>query len=137
MKLPKLTGVSDALLITLAAQVFTLPVLAYNFSQISLIAPLANLAVLWTLPILTILILVALPLSFILPGLSFIFFLPSLILTKYILAVVKYLAGFSGGYLVIDYLWPGWLVLYYFFVILIIIKLRRSKLLNQGINGKI
>lgn len=32
---------------TLAAQVFTLPVLLYNFGQISLIAPLANVLVLW------------------------------------------------------------------------------------------
>lgn len=137
IKLPKLKGVSDALLITLAAQVFTLPILAFNFSQISLIAPLANLAVLWSLPILTILILIALPLSFILPALSFIFFLPSLILTKYILAVVKFFAGWPHGYLVIDYLWPGWLVLYYVLVIFVIIKLRRSKLLSQAISGKI
>lgn len=137
MKLPELKGLSDALLITLAAQVFTLPVLAYNFSQISLIAPLANLAVLWTLPILTILILIALPLSFILPGLSFIFFLPSLVLTKYILAVVKYLAGLPHSYLEVNYLSLGWVALYYFAAILIIIKLRRSKLLKQEINGKI
>ena len=78
IKLPKLKGLSDGLLITLAAQVFTLPILAYNFSQISLIAPLANLAVLWAVPALTILILIALPLSWLLPGLSLLFFLPSL-----------------------------------------------------------
>lgn len=137
IKLPKLKGLSDALLITLAAQVFTLPILTYNFSQISLIAPLANLAVLWVLPILTILILIALPLSFILPGLSFIFFLPSLILTEYILAAVKYFAGWPHAYLTIDYLPFGWMVLYYFLVIFIIIKARRSKLLKEELDGKI
>ncbi|MFA6307120.1 MAG: ComEC/Rec2 family competence protein [Patescibacteria group bacterium] len=137
IKLPKLKGVSDALLITLAAQVFTLPILAYNFSQISLISPLANLAVLWALPLLTILILIALPLSAVLPGLSFLFFLPSLILTKYILATVKYLAKIPYGYLEINYLWSGWLAVYYFIVIFMVIKLRKSKLLKQGINDKI
>lgn len=137
IKLPKLKGVSDALLITLAAQVFTLPILAYNFSQISLISPLANLAVLWALPLLTILILIALPLSAVLPGLSFVFFLPSLILTKYILAAVKYLAKIPYGYLEINYLWPGWPAVYYFIVIFIVIKLQRSELLKNGIDGKI
>ncbi|MFA5360039.1 MAG: ComEC/Rec2 family competence protein [Patescibacteria group bacterium] len=137
IKLPKLKGVSDALLITLAAQVFTLPVLAYNFSQISLIAPLANLAVLWVLPILTILILVALPLSWILPGLSFVFFLPSLILTKYILGAVKYLAKIPYGYMEISYVPLSFIIIYYLIAIFIVIKLQNSKLLKQEINGKI
>lgn len=137
IKLPKLKGVSDAILITLAAQVFTLPVLAYNFSQISLIAPLANLAVLWVLPLLTVLILTALPLSAVLPGLSFIFFLPSLILTKYILIAVKYLAKIPYSYLEIDYLWPGWPAVYYFVVIFIVIKLRKSELLKNAVDDKI
>ncbi|MDP2736964.1 MAG: ComEC/Rec2 family competence protein, partial [bacterium] len=119
------------------AQVFTLPILAYNFSQISLISPLANLAVLWTLPLLTILILAALPLSAALPGLSFIFFLPALILTKYILATVKYMAKTPYGYMEISYLWSGWMVIYYLAVVFIVIKLQQSKLLKQEKNGKI
>lgn len=137
IKLPKLKGLSDALLITLAAQVFTLPVLAYNFSQISLIAPLANLAVLWVLPILTVLILIAILLSAVLPVLSFLFFLPSLILSKYILLVVRYMAKIPYASVEINYLWPGWLALYYLAVIFIIIKLRREKLLNNGPDDKI
>ncbi|MDD4271568.1 MAG: ComEC/Rec2 family competence protein [Patescibacteria group bacterium] len=137
LQLPKLKGISDALLITLAAQVFTLPVLAYNFSQISLIAPLANLAVLWVLPILTVLILIALPLSAVLPALSFLFFLPSLILTKYILTAVKYLAKIPYGYMEINYLWNGWVIVYYAAAVFIAVKLQRSKLLKEELNGKI
>ena len=41
------------LAMTLSAQVFTLPLIAYYFGRISLIAPLANLLVLPTLPVLT------------------------------------------------------------------------------------
>jgi len=137
IKLPKLKGLSDALLITLAAQVFTLPVLAYNFSQISLISPLANLAVLWALPLLTVLILIALPLSAVLPGLSFIFFLPGLILTKYILAAVKYMAKIPYGYMEIYYVPWGLIIIYYVSAVVIIYKLQRSKLLKQKIDGKI
>ena len=136
IKLPKLKGLSDALLITLAAQVFTLPILAYNFSQISLIAPLANLAVLWTLPPLTVLILIALPLSALLPGLSFIFFLPSLIITKYILAAVEYMAAVPFGYVEISYAPWSWLAAYYLAVVFMVIKLQGSKLLKPEKNGK-
>jgi competence protein ComEC len=35
---------------TLAAQVFTLPVILYNFKQLSLISPLTNVLVLWIVP---------------------------------------------------------------------------------------
>jgi len=136
-KLPRLKGLSDALLITLAAQVFTWPILAYDFSQVSLIAPLANLAVLWVLPLLTILILVGLPLAAILPGLAAIFFLPSLILTKYILAMVKTMAAWPYGYVQINYLWWGWVVIYYLAAVTLIIKIKQSKLLKPVINDKI
>lgn len=137
IKLPKIKGVSDALLITMAAQVFTLPILAYNFSQISLIAPLANLAVLWVLPALTILILAALPLAALMPGLSFIFFLPSLLLTKYILFIVGLLARAPYAYLEVNYVsWAG-VGVYYAVVVLIVIKLWQSKLLKPENNGKI
>jgi len=124
-KLPKFKGLSDALLITLAAQVFTLPVLAYNFSQISLIAPLANLAALWAVPALTILILAALPLAALMPGLSVLFFLPSLALAKYILLVVRLMAKIPYAYLEIGYLsWLG-VAVYYGAVIFLVIKLKK------------
>lgn len=124
-KLPKFKGLSDALLITLAAQVFTLPVLAYNFSQISLIAPLANLAALWAVPVLTILILAALPLAALMPGLSVLFFLPSLALAKYILLVVRLMAKIPYAYLEIGYLsWLG-VAVYYGAVIFLVIKFKK------------
>ncbi len=42
-----LFSVKENLRTTLAAQVFTLPIILYNFKQISLVAPLTNVAVLW------------------------------------------------------------------------------------------
>ncbi len=131
IKLPKFNGASSALLITLAAQVFTAPLLAHNFSRISLISPFANLAVVWVLPILTILILAALPLSFVFPGFSFIFFLPVLILCRYIIAVAGYMAEIPFGYAEINYLWAGWIAIYYLAVAFVIVKLRGSKLLKN------
>ena len=125
IKWPKLKGLSDAWLITLSAQVFTLPILAYNFNQISLVAPIANLAVLWSLPILTISILGALVLSILWPSLAVLFFTPSLLLTKYILTAVKFFANFKYSHVEIDYLPIAWIILYYLSVIFILIKMRR------------
>lgn len=38
--------------ITLAAQIFTLPIILYNFGNLSIVAPLSNVLILWTIPIL-------------------------------------------------------------------------------------
>jgi competence protein ComEC len=52
-KFPKL--IKESLASTLSAQIFTFPILIYNFGQISLISPLSNLLILPILPAITIL----------------------------------------------------------------------------------
>ncbi len=112
--------------ITLAAQIFTLPLLAYNFSQISVISPVSNLLVLWSLPILIVFLLSAIILSFIFYGLSVIFFLPALILLKYIIAISEWLVKIPYAYIEIDYLWWGWMIVYYVIVIWTVVRLKRK-----------
>ena len=123
IKIPKLKGARDILSITLAAQIFTAPIIAFNFSQISLIAPLANLLVLWTLPILTIIILIALPLGIFLPAAAFLFFFPGWLILKYIIIIVSRLSMLPYAYIKIDYLWSGWVMVYYIIAGLFIIRL--------------
>lgn len=41
-----------SLFLTLSAQLFTLPIILHNFGNLSLVAPLTNVLVLWTVPIL-------------------------------------------------------------------------------------
>lgn len=119
----KSNAVVDAMLVTIAAQVFTLPILVYNFSLISLIAPLANMLILWTLPILTIFIFVALPLGFAIPALAPAFYFPSLVLIKYILIAVELVSKIPFGYMEISYLWWGWAVAYYIAAVYLIRRL--------------
>lgn len=45
----KLSFIGDDLSTTLAAQVFVLPIIYFNFKQVSLISPLVNALVLWTI----------------------------------------------------------------------------------------
>ena len=124
----KLIKASLALInITIAAQVFTLPLLAYNFSQVSIISPISNLLVLWALPLLIICLLSALILSFIFHSFSVVFFLPSFILLKYIIAAAELAVKIPYSYIEIDYLWIGWIAVYYGVVVWIIVKLKKKE----------
>ena len=49
-KLPKTFGLREALQMTLSAQVMALPIIVYNFGRLSLIAPIANLLVVFAIP---------------------------------------------------------------------------------------
>lgn len=84
-----------ALMATVAAQVATAPVILYNFGNFSIIAPLANLLVVWVVPILTVAMMAALPLAALFPTLGSILFFPSWAMVKYIFFVVEFLSGFS------------------------------------------
>ncbi len=116
----------DILIVTLAAQVLTLPIIAINFSQVSIVSPLANLLILWTLPVIMVSILVALLLSIVWSSFSFIFFLPSWLLLKYIIVITEYLVKIPYAYIEIDYLWWGWAIIYYGVIGWVIYKIRRS-----------
>ncbi|KKW22349.1 MAG: internalization-related competence protein ComEC/Rec2 protein [Parcubacteria group bacterium GW2011_GWA2_51_12] len=49
-RLPDVLGLRTNLVATLAAQAFTLPLLIFYFERISLVAPLVNVLILWTIP---------------------------------------------------------------------------------------
>ena len=122
----KVATLLDIMGITISAQVFTLPIIALNFDQVSIIAPISNLLILWTLPILLVTILAGLALSLVLPGLSWLFFLPSLLVLKYIMVVANWLAGLPGAYLEVDYFWWGWAGVYYLAVIYLLVFFNRK-----------
>jgi competence protein ComEC len=49
--LPDFLAIREAFVLTLAALSLTLPIMMFQFGQVSLLAPLANIAVTWTIPI--------------------------------------------------------------------------------------
>ena len=127
IKIPQLKGLRSCLAMTLASQIFTWPISAYNFSQISLIAPLANLLVIWLIPLLTIIIILALLISLVLPSLTGLFFLPVLLGSKYILFIVKSMANIPYAYLETAYFSWIWLIIYYLAIIGLIIYLSKKR----------
>lgn len=49
-KLPEAFGIREAIQMTLSAQVMALPIIVFNFERLSLIAPIANLFVIFAIP---------------------------------------------------------------------------------------
>jgi competence protein ComEC len=69
---------------SLSAQLMVLPILAYNFGQISIISPVANLLTLWAVPVITVvsgfLLLISLASIKLATQLSFLVTIPSLVI---------------------------------------------------------
>ncbi len=91
-------AVCQAFALTVAAQVFTAPILIFGFKQISLVAPLANILVLWTAPLIMISAFIAMGLSLIIPPLAPIFFLPAALLAKYLIFIAEICAKLPLAY---------------------------------------
>ncbi len=89
-------AIFDTVNLTLVSQIVILPIALINFQQLSLIAPLANVLVLWTFAPLLAVLIAAVFLSAIIPALSILWFLPAYLLLKFIFVVSGLLAT------------PGW-----------------------------
>jgi competence protein ComEC len=85
----------EGLTATIAAQVATSPVIVYNFGNFSFMAPIANLLVVWVVPLLTICMMTALGLTAIFPSVGPFVFFPCWLMVKYIFFVVQSLSGLS------------------------------------------
>ncbi len=130
--LPFAILLTETVAVTLAAQIATLPIFAFTFTQISIIAPFANLL---TVPLLGTLILlgivlcvtgsIALPLG----SLCGLIIFP---LLKYTIIVVSMCASIPGAFLIVNHLDPRLAWCYYGVLILILsVVLRRWPLQNQ------
>ena len=117
-----LKNILDTINLTLVSQIVILPIALINFKQLSIIAPLANILVLWTFPLLLASLIFALFLSALIPGLSLLWFLTSYLILKYIFVISNLLAKPSWAAITINnfnwYLGAGY---YTFLVILVLV----------------
>ncbi len=107
--------------LTLAAQVFTLPLLIYNFGYISLVAPLTNLLVVPLLPLIMILGFLFVLSGLVYQPLAWLLSLPLQLLLAYLVKIIDCFAWLpfaslqlkiSWVLILILYLFLGWLVYY-------------------------
>jgi competence protein ComEC len=123
-KLPALAGMGDALLVTMAAIIFTLPVIAYNFSRVSLVAPLANILVVWGMAPIMILAIMAIAVSLVAPVLAVLAFFPCYLLLEYIIRTAGILSRWPPASLETGHVHYFWIFVYYLLLALILNKKR-------------
>ena len=99
-------AILDTLNLTLVSQIVILPIALINFQQLSLIAPIANILVLWTFPLLLSSLITAILLSALVPIAGVLWFLPSYLLLRFIFIVSGLLAVPSWA--AISVTWFNW-----------------------------
>lgn len=110
--------IKSTLILTINSQLLTWPVSAYNFGVFSLVAPLANLLVVWLFTWLLPALLIAVSLSLFVPSLKIVWFTPSYLMLDYIFRISNYLSSWPKACVN----WPisqEFLVLYYLILALI------------------
>jgi competence protein ComEC len=120
-------SVLDILSISISVQVLILPILLSSFKEASLFSPLSNLLVVWLVPVLMTLSLIAILSSFIIPAIgSFVYFFISLIL-DYIILAAHLVSNLSWSFLSIH----KWSLLnsfiYYFIVFIVFYKIKKQR----------
>ncbi|MBU3965551.1 competence protein ComEC family protein [Patescibacteria group bacterium] len=126
-KIPDTLKIKSILLLTLSAQIMTLPVLIYNFDKMSLVAPLANVLILPFVPIAMILGFLSATFGFVWLELAkLVGYFAWLVLT-YQLRTIEYLASFYWAAAEIKNFNSVLFVLYYLIIAIILVKGRHRK----------
>ncbi len=105
--------VSGLLAMTFAAQIFTLPILIYNFGYMSRIAPLTNILVVPLLPYIMVLGFIFALAGLFSQPLGLLLSLPAWFLLTYIIKLVDWFSGFSWASLTIENIHWLWLIVAY------------------------
>ena len=106
-------GKLSILAMTLAAQIFTLPILIYNFGNISLVAPLTNILIVPLFPFIMVLGFVSGLVGIFWQSLGQILSWPVWLLLTYLMIIVDWFSGFSWVALSIGKVHWLWLIVAY------------------------
>ncbi len=109
---------------TLSAIIATLPLILFQFGRLSLVAPLANILILWTVPFLMLVCFLSIMSSYIFYPLGIILAFPTYLGLKYVIITAHYLAAWPWASVSVSL--PVWgLVAIY--ILLVIFVCRKSK----------
>ncbi|MCX6738009.1 MAG: ComEC/Rec2 family competence protein [Candidatus Parcubacteria bacterium] len=124
-KIPNVLGFRNIIAMGLAAQIFTLPILIYNFGYISVVAPITNILVIPISSLLIIFGFLAIITGIISHILAFIFIFPCWIFSNWTQLVARFFAfsPFSSINLKISWVW---IIIYYLFLSYLIWRWKKS-----------
>lgn len=125
---PNTLSVREALVLTLSALSFSLPIMMFQFGQVSLLAPFANIAVTWTIPLAMLLWAIVIVADFISPllwqGLWFV----AWVFLKYDMLMVWFFGNIDWALLQLDFwIYSYYLQLWYFIILIYFLTLNHQK----------
>ena len=127
IKKNKALGISEAIALSLSAQIFVLPIIAYNFNIVSVISLLANVFILPIIPLSMLLVFLVGIFGFIFSPLSVVFAWLSFLLLFYEIKLIHILAQFPWASIEIEKISVWWIFLYYCILILGIYFLKKRE----------
>jgi competence protein ComEC len=123
-------GISEIIALSLSAQIFVLPIIAYNFHTASSVSLLANVLILPIIPISMLLIFLVCVFGFIFAPLSLVFAWLAFLLLFYEIKLIHILAGFPWASVTIDNIPEYFIVIYYIILMYVIILVKKSQAKN-------
>ncbi|KKQ77201.1 MAG: ComEC/Rec2-related protein, competence protein ComEC [Parcubacteria group bacterium GW2011_GWC1_38_6] len=127
---PKAFPVRTTLVATLSAQVFTAPILIYNFGYLPILSPITNILIVPFLAPITILIFVFGIICIIFPLAGFLLSWPVWLSLTYIIGIIGWFSQFSFAALTIQNIHWFWLALSYVCLTAFVFYLSRKERLN-------
>jgi competence protein ComEC len=125
-RVPKTLGLQDMIAMNFSAQLFTLPILVYNFGYVSLISPLTNILVLPFIPFLIGVGFVFLAAGAVWGLLGTLLFLPVFLFASYFNLVAGFFSQLPFARIAVENLSPFWLLVFYIPIILFIRKFQKA-----------
>lgn len=107
---PKKFAIQESFVLTLSAFVFTVPIMLHNFWQVSVLAPIANMLVAWTIPFAMLFGILSILFHILFPQIGFILWYWEYFLLKWTTSTAKYFWNLDFAILKIEF-WNYW---YYF-----------------------
>jgi competence protein ComEC len=124
-------GVRKITSMTLGAQVFTLPILVYNFGTISLVAPVVNVLVVPLLPAVLVLGFLGILAGLFSQLLGMLVALPIFGLLSYVLEISSVFARLSFSSIQIQNLHWAWIIVFYAFLIWAVKRSRKMVVISN------
>lgn len=113
IKKNKALGISEIIALSLSAQIFVLPIIAYNFHIVSLISLLANILILPVVPLSMLLVFLAALSGFVFAPLSMVLAWLAFVPLTYEINVIHILAQFPWASIEMEKFGVWWIIIYY------------------------
>ncbi len=116
----------ESLCTTLSAIAATLPLILFQFGRLSLVAPLANVLILWIVPFLMLFCFLAILFSYIFYPLGIVLAFPTYFGLKYVIITTHYLA--SWPWASVEFALPLWAMVAIYILLVVYVKNKNSQI---------